>query len=114
MVMVYRKDFLQGYEIDDTELADYQADGYTTSYKEAEAGSKTPGGSNYTGNVEDQSQDPSRTLDEGIQQANLLFKFMPESVRNEFANPARRTLLSIIIQICFISNFVNLSIISSL
>ena len=85
MVMVYRKDFLQGYEINDTELADFQASGYTTSYEEAEAGSRTPGGQNYTGNVEDQSQDPSRTLDEGIQQANLLFQFMPESVRNEFA-----------------------------
>lgn len=85
MIMVYRKDFLQGYEINDTELADFLSDGYTTSYEEAEAGSKTPGGSNYTGNVKDQSQDPSRTLDEGIQQANLLFQFMPESVRNEFA-----------------------------
>ena len=85
MVMVYRKDFLQGYEINDTELADFQAGGYTTSYEEAEAASRTPGGQNYTGNVEDQSQDPNRTLDEGIQQANLLFKFMPESVRNEFA-----------------------------
>ena len=85
MVMVYRKDFLQGYEINDTELADFQASGYTTSYEEAEAGSRTPGGQNYTGNVEDQSQDPNRTLDEGIQQANLLFQFMPESVRNEFA-----------------------------
>ena len=85
MVMVYRKDFLQGYEINDTELADFQAGGYTTSYEEAEAASRTPGGQNYTGNVEDQSQDPNRTLDEGIQQANLLFQFMPESVRNEFA-----------------------------
>ena len=85
MVMVYRKDFLQGYEINDAELADFQAGGYTTSYEEAEAASRTPGGQNYTGNVEDQSQDPNRTLDEGIQQANLLFQFMPESVRNEFA-----------------------------
>ena len=45
MVRVYRKDFLEGYEIGDdpNTLKDFQESGYTTSYDEALAGSESIG-----------------------------------------------------------------------
>tara|TARA_R100000458_G_C8225189_1_gene208400 strand:- start:7 stop:996 length:990 start_codon:yes stop_codon:yes gene_type:complete len=90
MVEVYRGDLAGSYTVENDKITEdgvevtrdlqyYLNKGYTTdsSVQDTNFG----GGSN----VQDQSQDPSRTLNEGIQQANLLFQFMPESVRNEFA-----------------------------
>jgi hypothetical protein len=90
MVEVYRGDLAGSYTVENDKIIEdgvevtrdlqyYLNKGYTTdsSVQDTNFG----GGSN----VQDQSQDPSRTLNEGIQQANLLFQFMPESVRNEFA-----------------------------
>ena len=55
MVRVYRKDFLEGYEIgDDADtIKDFiETGGYTLSYAEAEAGSRDQGGQNFTGSSE--------------------------------------------------------------
>ena len=49
MVMVYRKDFLQGYDVQPNELQKFLDNGYTTNYSEALAASTDPGGQNYTG-----------------------------------------------------------------
>jgi hypothetical protein len=49
MVMVYRKDFLQGYDVQPNEVQKFLDNGYTTNYSEALAASTDPGGQNYTG-----------------------------------------------------------------
>jgi len=50
MVMLYRKDYLAGYNITDPKkIAALKSAGYTENKAEAEAASKTPGGQNYTG-----------------------------------------------------------------
>ena len=89
MVRVFRKDFLEGYEIGDDidTLKDYQDSGYTTSYDEAFASSTSIGGQNYSGSTETEAQEKADAGDysEGLERAKALFKFMPESVQTEFA-----------------------------
>ena len=50
-ITVYRKDDLDGVEIDDTQLADFKKNGYTDNYDEAEAASTTIGGVNWDGSA---------------------------------------------------------------
>lgn len=50
MVMLYRKDYLAGYNVTNPKvIADMKADGYTENKAEAEAASTQPGGQNYRG-----------------------------------------------------------------
>jgi len=82
MVRVYRKDFLEGYEIGDDPdiLKDYQGSGYTTSYEDALAGSESIGGGS-----EEEAKVDAGDYSEGLERARALFKFMPEAVQKEFA-----------------------------
>ena len=89
MVRVYRKDFLEGYEIGDdpNELKRMQEGGYTTSYDEALAGSESIGGQNYSGSTQtaEEAKVDAGDYSEGLERARALFKFMPEAVQKEFA-----------------------------
>ena len=57
-ITVYRKDDLNGVEIEDTQLADFKKNGYTDNYDEAEAASTTIGGANWDGSAATQETAP--------------------------------------------------------
>jgi len=84
MITVYRKDYLAGYQIDESELDKFMSAGYTTNYDEAESGSRIIGGANYSGKSD--ATNSAGDYTEGIERAKALFKFMPEGVQKEFAN----------------------------
>jgi len=82
MVRVYRKDFLEGYEIGDdpNTLKDFQDNGYTANYAEAQAASFAVGGQNFSGDAAS-----GRTVSEGKDLAKAMYSFLPPKVVEQFA-----------------------------
>jgi len=81
-IKVYRKDYLEGYVIDENDLGDWEKGGYTSNYQEAYSGSFEGGGSNYTAQPQDTAKAENKTAAE---QAKFLYSFFPEEVQAEFA-----------------------------
>ena len=71
MVRVYRKDYLEGYEVSEDEAIELEKVGYTRNFAEAEAASLV--------------SEPQFSQQEGYEVGQALFSFLPESVLNEFA-----------------------------
>tara|TARA_E500000318_G_scaffold50476_1_gene47249 strand:+ start:1621 stop:2580 length:960 start_codon:yes stop_codon:yes gene_type:complete len=80
MVRVYRKDFLEGYEVSDDEAKELAKVGYTTKYAEAQAASFSAGGQNFGGDAES-----GRTVSEGKDLAKAMYSFLPPKVIEQFA-----------------------------
>ena len=71
MVRVYRKDYLEGYEVSEEEAIELEKVGYTRNFAEAKAASLV--------------SEPQFSQQEGYEVGQALFSFLPESVLNEFA-----------------------------
>lgn len=80
MVRVYRKDFLEGYEVSDDEAKELAKVGYTTKYAEAQAASFSAGGQNFGRDAES-----GRTVSEGKDLAKAMYSFLPPKVIEQFA-----------------------------
>ena len=78
MVRVYRKDFLEGYEIGDDpdKLKDFQEGGYTTNFAEAEAASKLAGGQNFTGSDPVDSSVDNDAVVQTVEQTKVLLPYL--------------------------------------
>ena len=80
MVRVYRKDFLEGYEVSDDDAKELAKAGYTTNYAEAQAASFSAGGQNFEGDATSGSK-----IQEGKDLAKAMYSFLPPKVVEQFA-----------------------------
>lgn len=85
MVRVYRKDFLEGYEVSPDEAKELAKVGYTTNYAEAQAASFFAGGQNFGKSNESKPANDGRTVSQGKDLAKAMYSFLPPKVIEQFA-----------------------------
>ena len=78
MVRVYRKDFLEGYEIGDDpdKLKEFEASGYTTNLDEATAASKLAGEQNFEGSDPVDSSVDNDAVVQTVEQTKVLLPYL--------------------------------------
>ena len=85
-IKVYRKDYLEGYVIDENDLSNWEEGGYTSNYQEAYDASFSTGGSNYTSQPADAAASQiNQTGENATELSQALFSYFPEEVQKEYA-----------------------------
>lgn len=93
MVMLYRKDYLAGYNVTDPNvIAKMKANGYTENKAEAEAASTQTGGQNYTGSS---TQTTTATSTGGTKLTQAAKDRIAKSAKTKFGNLLTSTMLEL-------------------